>query len=423
MRVHAVLAGSLLPVALAAPYIPIGWTTVTKTVTWFSTGPSLPDQSIIDFADPSQTIYEILKSRDEFSKLVKVIDKEQEIFDLLNNKKRGLTFFAPNNEALDKLHDRGPRRKGLADDEDEIIKEHLYYHTLPNVIEYSRFGQNSTLATQLHAHDGTFGGHHRRLKIESSTVPWKVTINNYAVISESDIRAANGVIHKIDAPLLLPPDIMDALYLFPDEFSTTATALLKIDLQNEYEFNSGHQSKDRNSRNDRHGKGTGATTFFAPTNAAWNDLPRDLVFYLFSPWGERTLRKLMAWHTIPEALVYSEWVKDDDSTEEFATEDDSDLSFEWDHHFDSLIDQKLPVHSKKTKSILPGSHTYNIEFMGHGVPVRLYDNVAQNGALHVLDAVLCPRHKEGTDAAQNVKDWLEWKDWLHDWSNGVQESK
>ncbi len=205
--------------------------------------------------------------------------------------------------------------------------------------------------------------------------------------------------------------------------SLQTTALLKIALQNEYEFNS-DWSKKKGGHNDRHGSGTGATTFFAPTNEAWKALPEDLTFFLFSPMGESTLRKLMGYHTIPSALVFSEWgrdVKDDGKFRLDAHTSDDDLSFEWDHHLPSLIDQKLPIHVKKTKSNLPGSSMYNVALQAHGLYARDVDNVAQNGAIHVLDDVLSPRQKEGIDKAQNVKDWLEWKDWLLEWSHDTKE--
>jgi len=52
---------------------------------------------------------------------------------------------------------------------------------------------------------------------------------------------------------------------------------------------------------------------------------------------------------------------------------------------------------------------------------RVWDNVAQNGAVHVLDDVISPRSKEGTDKVQNAKDWLEWKDWLFEWSKNTDD--
>jgi uncharacterized surface protein with fasciclin (FAS1) repeats len=383
-----------------------------------------------------------LNARDEFSELVKIIKKDEKYIKRLDDKELGLTFFAPNNEALDKVKHGGksssPFAAILGGDKDKKDKEEwlrryvhdsLQYATLPQAIDYQQFGRNSTYATELHAKDGSFGDNRRRIKVESTQFPpWKVTLNNYAVITESDIKAANGLIHKIDSPLWLPPDITDTLFLIPTEFSTTLAALEKIALQDRYQFNSDFGKEwNKKHKNDRHGKGYAATTFFAPTNAAWAQLPQDLQMYLFSPFGEATLRKLLAYHTVPNRLVFSEWydrVHEDEIDEsDFVVRYDEDdkLGFEWDYHFRSLTGQRLPVHAKKYQSNVPGSKQYKVEVQAHGLYARNPDTVAQNGAIHILDDVLSPRSVEGVNKEQNQKDWNEWREWLIDWSKKTSD--
>lgn len=162
------------------------------------------------------------------------------------------------------------------------------------------------------------------------------------------------------------------------------------------------------------------TTLFLPTNDAWNKLPPDLTLWLFSPAGERTLRKVLAWHTIPDTAVFSELIHhihsnhsrtDIDARKKDSSEED--LSFEWDRQFPSLIkDRHMPVHVKKSKSKLPGSHTYTVELQAHGVSASIVDNPAQNGVVHVVPQVLSPRSSESVDEERNAKDWEEWKEWL-----------
>ncbi|KAG8978507.1 hypothetical protein FRB90_008427, partial [Tulasnella sp. 427] len=414
---------------------------IVKSIEWFEgSTPVQPNQLLVGPADEQKTIWAVLNDRDEFSELVKIIKKDEKYIKRLDDKELGLTFFAPNNEALEKVRHGGHSSyKAILDkdhkdrkgDKDKWIRQFIHdslqYATLPQAVEYDQFGRNSTLATELHAEDGSFGGRRRRVKVESTSLPpWKVTLNNYAVVTESDIRAANGIIHKIDSPLWLPPDITDTLFLIPHIFSTTLAAVEKLALQDRYQFNS-EFSKEWNKKhqNDRHGKGYAATTFFAPTNEAWNQLPQDLQMYLFSPFGEETLRKLLAFHTIPNRLVFSEWYDrvhdDDDRTFEVKYDDDDKLGFEWDYHFNSLTGQKLPVHAKKYQSKVPGSKQYNVEVQAHGLYTRNWDTVAQNGAIHILDDVLSPRSKEGINKEQNQKDWNEWKDWLHDWSKKTSD--
>lgn len=63
----------------------------------------------------------------------------------------------------------------------------------------------------------------------------------------------------------------------------------------------------------KHGKGgekgtiSGATalTFFAPSNRAFEKLPRKLRFFLFSPFGQRALKKLLQFHIVPGIVLHS----------------------------------------------------------------------------------------------------------------------
>jgi hypothetical protein len=54
-------------------------------------------------------------------------------------------------------------------------------------------------------------------------------------------------------------------------------------------------------------EGSPVATFFAPTNAAFGLLPPRLKFFLFSKFGERALRKVLAYHYVPHSIVFSEF--------------------------------------------------------------------------------------------------------------------
>lgn len=51
--------------------------------------------------------------------------------------------------------------------------------------------------------------------------------------------------------------------------------------------------------------GSPAVTFFAPTNRAFASLPGKLKFFLFSPLGERVLKKLLEFHIVPELVLHA----------------------------------------------------------------------------------------------------------------------
>ena len=52
-------------------------------------------------------------------------------------------------------------------------------------------------------------------------------------------------------------------------------------------------------------EGSPATTVFAPIDAAWDKLPKGLRIFLFSPFGERALKKLLSLHVIPKYVLFS----------------------------------------------------------------------------------------------------------------------
>ena len=57
-----------------------------------------------------------------------------------------------------------------------------------------------------------------------------------------------------------------------------------------------------------HGKGfegSNLVTVFAPTNHAFEKLPRKLKLFLFSPFGERILQKLLRYHIVPDLAFFS----------------------------------------------------------------------------------------------------------------------
>jgi hypothetical protein len=85
----------------------------------------------------------------------------------------------------DKHHDHhGHHHKGGDDDGDDkerkkrrreifkkIAAKVLAYHGLPTALTAGEIAQNSTLVTGLKAEDGSYGGLHRRVRVEKTLVP------------------------------------------------------------------------------------------------------------------------------------------------------------------------------------------------------------------------------------------------------------
>ena len=125
-----------------------------------------------------------------------------------------ITFFAPNNDALPS-HDESleamfdQRSSGGGDEDkdrkrrfDEIAREILRYHIMPQEFDSNDIVKNSTLPTELIAEDGSFGGRRRRVKIESQLLPPTTTLNNYVKLG-AQYKAKNGEKYCIICLLLL----------------------------------------------------------------------------------------------------------------------------------------------------------------------------------------------------------------------------
>ncbi|TDL27095.1 FAS1 domain-containing protein [Rickenella mellea] len=288
---------------------------------------------------PSKTIYETLQGNDHFSRLVKLIDLSEEIVSLLNDSSKSLTFFAPPNHAIP----RPPRhRKPESDDapsmqycggspqiesslvdlvceaeslefmEDkpdpdkrkEILKKILTavlsYHAIYQRLDAPALTENVTYATALRGFNGSLDGEYLRVRIGQRPL----NVNLYAKIIHA-VNATNGVIHAINHPLLPPPSIFQQLFWLQRGFSTLTSALQRVGLSSEVEFRYRHDKSHEVAFTAF--EGTPVTTFFAPSNLAFNRLPKKLQLFLFSPFGERALKKLLQYHVVPKIVFHSDW--------------------------------------------------------------------------------------------------------------------
>lgn len=292
------------------------------------------------------------------------------------------TFLA----ALDDKDDDDKKRRKIFQ---YIVKKILQYHSIPkDVLSASELAQNSTVATACKADDGSFAGLHRRIKIEKTLVPPAVLINFYAKVIDADNRASNGIFHVINHPLIPPGSLFDEAYQFPDFFSTLTQSVYGLHAKELLDYH-----YDRNASKEA-GKpkfqGTGLATLFSPTNTAFHRLPGGLKFYLFSPFGEKALAKLLAYHYVPHTLLLSELIvhegkhhhhEKDSVVEHFAIGDDPSFHHEFDVHT-GLPNATLHVVVDKTK-VLPIEGAVKTTIKVNGEPVLAVDVPARNGASHV----------------------------------------
>ncbi|WWC58086.1 uncharacterized protein I303_100621 [Kwoniella dejecticola CBS 10117] len=428
------------------------------------------------------TIWQALKADPHsFSKLVKIIEFEGKAIDYLDDKDLQITFFAPNNDALTPPEHRHHHHDGdhdslaellhnpslqtlsnaleaepslLAEDEDhkhhghhgddddpekkkrrkeifrKIAGKVLQYHGLTKAYTAQELAQNSTIATALKAEDGSFGGLHRRIRIDKHFVPPSLKINFYAKVYAADNKARNGYFHSIDHPLIPPGSLIDELFLFPDVFSTLTSSVQKVHGR---EYLDWHYDREHSKPGKPQFHGKPLVTLFAPTNIAFATIPPKLKFYLFSPFGEHALTKLLAYHYIPNTLLLSEllYTQKEKRSEVDSFADDlgeytyftyslaDDPSFHKELEIaPALPNSTLKIEIDKTK-FLPVEGAIKTTIKVNGQEVKVIDVPARNGASHVIDHLLIPPHHHhdhhGKDVA-HLDTWSNWEEWFPTWA-------
>jgi uncharacterized surface protein with fasciclin (FAS1) repeats len=236
------------------------------------------------------------------------------------------TVFAPTDAAFAALP-AGVLNDLLADPTGALANVLLYHVALDSVVSSSL--SNGQLITTLQGEQVT-------VTINSNGV----FINN-ALVTVADITATNGVVHVIDA-VLLPPappsnTVVDIIVNSPDH-TILETAVLAAGLETAL-------------------SGAGPFTVFAPTDDAFNALPPGTIAALLAdPQG--LLTDILTYHAVAGAVL------------------STDL-----------------VNGQTVATLNGGNVTVTINANGvfiNDAKVTVADIIADNGVVHVIDAVLLP---------------------------------
>lgn len=249
------------------------------------------------------------------------------------------TVFAPTDAAFDLLPD-GTLDALLADPTGDL-QSILLYHVVDAI----------ALSTDLS--DGmavmTINGQN----VDVSIVDGNVFIND-AEVTVADIVTVNGVVHVIDAVLL------------PAEFPTISEIVAASENHNTLE--AALQAAELDGTLD----GEGDFTLFAPTDAAFANLPDNFVNALLTdPSG--VLTDILLYHVVGSAAFSGDLSNDDEITTLFD-------------------DQNVTVTISGTDVFI------------NGAQVTLADIEASNGVVHVIDAVLVPETTTIADIVANSPD-------------------
>ena len=198
-------------------------------------------------------------------------------------------------------------------------------------------------------------------------------------------------------------------------------------------------------------QGSSALTLFAPTNSAFEHLPLKLRLFLFSPFGQHVLRKVLEYHIIPNLVVHSGMTclsltgisfipavdyQYNNSASEFLVERTAQSSSYGkvvsDAHFKlptRLEDHYVQAHVRKYEFTLPvpgpdKPSVVKTEVKANHHDVLVSDVVTSNAAVHIVDHLLDPRQHHDHDHERSeirLSDdpWQNWEDWLVDWAESV----
>ncbi|WOO83569.1 Transforming growth factor-beta-induced protein ig-h3 [Vanrija pseudolonga] len=366
--------------------------------------------SVVGGAADSLTIWGRLTRDDNYAMLVRVLEFEQDTIALLDDPDAQITLFAPSNDALrggglnpsapstlpdlaaalsaPGAHVHRARWKNLA-------HNLLRYHIVPSPAPLSAIARNSTLPTALKPFDGSGAGIARRIHVEHSLVPLRPALRvNWWAKVVSSAPATNGYLHTLDQALVPPSSVFEEMFLVSRYLSTTTTAIQRAGLDLGWED----------------GEGEPLVTAFAPSNDAWNALPADLHYFLFSRKGNKALKKLLKYHTAPGVLLLSEVVAGAEAEGEVK----ADGTFKRVVELESGSGEQLQVTLEKAR-LLPINGAVKTSVKINGVKARLIDVPATNGAWHMIDKVLVPPAR----GASPRGGWADWQLWLDDWASSA----
>ncbi len=249
------------------------------------------------------------------------------------------TVFAPTDEAFEKLPE-GTLQALLLPQNKSKLTSILTYHVTPGrVLAKQALGlQNAP----------TVNGQRLDVEFKNNTL----TIDGAKVVI-TDIQCSNGVIHVIDKVMLPSFDTIPATAVKAGKFNTLVAAVKAAGLAETL-------------------SGKGPFTVFAPTDAAFAKLPKNVLNDLLKPENKDKLTKILLYHVV-KGRVYS--------------------------------DQAVKAGRARTLS----KQSVRVNFNADGIKINDSKVVAadidtSNGVIHVIDTVLIPKSFTSADACRMLED-------------------
>ncbi|OGS77101.1 MAG: fasciclin [Flavobacteria bacterium RIFCSPLOWO2_12_FULL_31_7] len=223
-----------------------------------------------------QTIAQLASSRAEFSTLVTALNKAGLTTTL--NSSGNFTVFAPSNDAFNAFLSAN----GFANLDAvpiPLLKEILLNHVISDELFSNELSTSyvKTLAKGAASTTNT-------LSMYVNVSPTEVRLNGVSTVTEANIDASNGVIHKVNTVIGLPTIVTHATA--NSNFSSLVAALTRSD------------QADQNFVGILSGTMSSPFTVFAPTNAAFSSLLTEFSWANLNAVPETVLEKTLKYHVV-----------------------------------------------------------------------------------------------------------------------------
>jgi transforming growth factor-beta-induced protein len=327
------LIGMLVLTLVLAACAPQATPTVAPTVQ----PTAMPEPTAAPTEAPAaQSIVDIAASDERFSTLVAAVQAAG-LAETLSGE-GPFTVFAPTNDAFAALP-AGTVDSLLLPENKQQLTDILLYHVVPGkVMAADVAGLDGKSA------DTALEGQQIAVKTDMGNV----YLNENVKVVITDIEAANGVIHVIDA-VLLPPseetaaieqlDIVDTAAA-DERFKTLVAAVQAAGLVETL-------------------KGEGPFTVFAPTDDAFAALPAGTLDSLLLPENKQQLTDILTYHVVPGKVLAADVT--------------------------GLTEAPTVLGENINVKVADGK-----VFLNDNVQVVITDIETTNGVIHVIDAVLLP---------------------------------
>lgn len=246
-----------------------------------------PDGVNISSDRSSGTIVDVAIGNPDFSALVAAVVKTNQV-ELLSDAGLNATVLAPTNDAFAQLpapFNNAANISGITDAKTiNTLRQILRYHVVPGKRNAAQFTNGNYQTFNNAATPGA-----NQLTV-GRTIDGGVFINGNTQVIAADVAATNGVIHVINKVLFPPTQDIAQIAITNGNFTALVAALKKTGLANIASF-------------------PGNTTVFAPTDAAFAQLPAPLnnaanIKAITDPATINTLKSVLLYHLVP-ARVFS----------------------------------------------------------------------------------------------------------------------